>query len=263
MKVKISGDFVVSGGTDTLVCCWRLADGAKTWESKRPAGIVSLSCCSDLVFSGCLGGSLCCNDLSSGATHWEKGAHTGAVNDVSASPDGKLLVSCSNDCKVSCWDVEDNGNQQWQAAGHTSWVTKVAVLPKHVVSSSLDKTVCCWSLSDGSALWVATHDSAVLKLSVGDGICCCGTQENKIVCMDLQQGTVQWDADVDEVSALDVQEGQIYSGSCDGTLRCFSGNTGKLMWTLQHGAVVTSICHAGVFSASGSADKEVRCWERR
>ena len=115
-------------------------------------------------------------------------------------------------------------------------------------------------MADGSSLWVATHDSPVLQLSVGHGYCCCGTQENKMACMDSQQGTLQWDVDVDEVRSLDVQEGKVLAGSRDGMLRCFSLSSSKMMWKLPHNDVVTSIRHAGAFSATGSADKRVRCW---
>jgi WD40 repeat protein len=261
-SVNIGEECVVSGSTDAFVCCWRIDDGEKVWESKQPTGVITVSLSPGLVFSGCQGGSVCCNNLRDGQVHWEKDAHKGPVAQVAVSPSSENLLTCSNDCMVSCWDVEEGGDQRWQGAGHASWVTSVAVASDCAVSASLDKTVRCWSLADGSTLWVATHDSPVLTLAVGSGLCCSGTKEDKLACRDLQQGILQWEEDINEVTALDVQEGIVLAGSRNGKLTCFHLNTSKIMWSLPHGDVITSIRHAGAFSASGSADKQVRCWER-
>jgi WD40 repeat protein len=258
--VRIGAGLVVSGGTDALLCGWRLEDGEKLWESQQSTGIISISLAHGLVFSGCQGGSICCNDVKDGEVHWEKAGHEGPVRQVAATPKSEYLLSCSNDCMVSCWDVEEEGDQKWQGEGHTSWVTKVAVESSYVITASLDKTVRCWGLSDGSTLWVASHDSPVLVLAVGNGVCCSGTKENKVACRDLQQGVLQWEEDIEEVTALDVQEGAVLAGSREGKLSCLHMNNSKLLWSFQHADVVTSIRHAGAFSVSGSADNKVRCW---
>jgi WD40 repeat protein len=259
--VRIGSGCVVSGGTDALLCGWRLEDGEKLWEYKQSTGIISISLCYGLVFSGCQGGSISCNVVDDGRVHWEKAAHEGAVRQVAASPKSEYLLSCANDCMVCCWDVEEDGEQKWRGEGHSSWVTKVAVESSSVVTASLDKTVRCWSLADGSTIWVTTHDSPVLVLALGNGVCCSGTKENKIACRDLQQGELQWEEDIDEITALDVQEGIVLAGSREGKLSCFHLNTSKLLWSSQHADTVTSIRHAGDFSVSGSADKQVRCWK--
>ena len=271
-KVRIGMGIVISGGTDKLVCGWRAADGEKLWECERPGGILSLCLMPGMAMSGCQGGSIGCIRLSAeagasasdvlspgpGATCWEVEAHEGPVNDLAASQN--LLLSCSNDCMVTCREAED-GVQKWEAAGHASWVTHVVVAPGCAVSASLDKTVRCWALADGSALWVASHTSPVLALAIGNGTCISGTKEKRLSCWDLRQGTLQWGADTDStIVALDTQEGVVLAGTKSGKLYCFHQNNSKQLWTSQYRDAVTSLCHRGDFAVSGSADKEVRCW---
>jgi WD40 repeat protein len=120
--------------------------------------------------------------------------------------------------------------QQRKSKAHTKYQYTSTSLTcgSHLITASLDKTVRCWGLSDGSTLWVASHDSPVLVLAVGNGVCCSGTKENKVACRDLQQGVLQWEEDIEEVTALDVQEGAVLAGSREGKLSCLHMNhTGR------------------------------------
>ena len=64
------------------------------------------------------------------------------VNTVAFSPDGKHIVSGSDDESVWVWEVS-TGNQLKELKGHTNSVTSVAFSPdgKHIVSGSDDKSV--------------------------------------------------------------------------------------------------------------------------
>ena len=63
--------------------------------------------------------------------------HTDAVTSVAFSPDGKRIVSGSQDQTVKVWDA-DKGTETLTLKGHTQLVTSVAFSPdgKRIVSGS-------------------------------------------------------------------------------------------------------------------------------
>ncbi|KAL0945873.1 hypothetical protein HGRIS_012156 [Hohenbuehelia grisea] len=75
----------------------------------------------------------------------------GACEAAAFSPDGKHIVSGSNDTTIRIWDTE-SGQQVGDAlSGHTGWVRSVAFSPdgKHIVSGSDDTTIRIWDTESG------------------------------------------------------------------------------------------------------------------
>jgi len=71
--------------------------------------------------------------------------HTAAVRQAVFSPDGRLLVSCSEDSKVIVWDFARR-ERLATFTDHTGWVNAVAFSPdgKWFASASTDQTVIIW-----------------------------------------------------------------------------------------------------------------------
>jgi WD40 repeat protein len=79
--------------------------------------------------------------------------HTDSVTSVAFSPDGKQVVSGSDDETVRLWDTTTGAALQ-TLEGHTDSVTSVAFSPdgKQVVSGSDGETVRLWDTATGAAL---------------------------------------------------------------------------------------------------------------
>jgi WD40 repeat protein len=72
---------------------------------------------------------------------------------VAFSPDGRQVVSGSDDETVRLWDAATGAPLQ-TLEGHTGWVTSVAFSPdsRQVVSGSHGKTVRLWDAATGAPL---------------------------------------------------------------------------------------------------------------
>ena len=71
--------------------------------------------------------------------------HKGWVRSLTVSPDGKVLVSASDDQTIKFWDLSTGRNFR-TLKGHTGGVRCVAFSPdgKRLASASWDRTVKLW-----------------------------------------------------------------------------------------------------------------------
>jgi WD40 repeat protein len=78
--------------------------------------------------------------------------HSGAVNSVGFSPEGKIIASDSGDKTVRLWDASLGAHVGEPLKGHNGAVTSVAFSPdgEIVASGSYDKTVRLWDVSLGA-----------------------------------------------------------------------------------------------------------------
>ena len=156
---------------------------------------------------------------------------------VAASPDGRRIVSGSEDNTVIVWDLE-TGEPINMLVGHKGSVRSVTVSPdgRHIVSASHDNTVIVWDLETGSPIRRLTgHQGWVWSVAVSPN-------GRRIVSGSEDQTVAVWDLDT----------GQRLATLCS-TARfgALSGiPTGDSYWP----AMSSEISTASSFASSESAD---------
>ncbi|EDQ98653.1 uncharacterized protein LACBIDRAFT_298368 [Laccaria bicolor S238N-H82] len=95
--------------------------------------------------------------------------HDDYVTSVAFSPDGRHIVSGSDDKTVRVWDAQTGQSVMDPLKGHDDYVTSVAFSPdgRHIVSGSEDKTVRVWDAQTGQSVMdpLKGHDDWVTSVA--------------------------------------------------------------------------------------------------
>jgi WD40 repeat protein len=197
--------------------------------------------------------------------------HEDGVNAVGVTPDGRHVVSGSDDGTLKVWEIE-SGRVTQTLLGHELLVTGVAVTPDglRVVSGSTDTTLKVWEIESGRLIRTfAGHEGGVNAVAVTpDGRhAISGSDDGTLKVWEIESGRVSQTlaGHEGEVSALAVTADGEYavSGSWDRTLR---------VWELASGRMVRRLGHAGRVHAlavtpdkrhivSGSDNGTLRVWD--
>ncbi|AOX00430.1 hypothetical protein BJP34_14050 [Moorena producens PAL-8-15-08-1] len=156
--------------------------------------------------------------------------YTADVTEIAFSPDGKQIISGSDDGTVRLWNTE-TGQLIHTLEGHTDDVNGIAFSPdgKQILSGSYDDTLRLWDTETGQLIHTLEgHTSSVTEIAF--------SRDGK----------------------------QILSGSFDNTVRLWDTASGQLIHTLEgHTSSVTDIAFSpdGKQIISSSRDKTVRLWD--
>ena len=189
--------------------------------------------------------------------------HTGRVTSVAFSPDGKRLVSGSQDNTVKVWDAQ-TGQETLTLKGHTGAVRSVAFSPdgKRLVSGSQDGTVKVWDAQTGQeTLTLKGHTLWVTSVAFSpDGKrLVSGSQDCTVKVWDAQTGheslTLKGHTGGITSVAFSPDGKRLVSGSQDGTVKVWDAQTGQETLTLKgHTGRFTSV----VFSWDAQTGQETR-----
>src|SRR5437763_805723 len=94
--------------------------------------------------------------------------HSGPINAIAWSPEGRRIVSASEDGTLRVWGL-DAGSELRTPASHTDAFFSVVVTPdgRRAVSASRDGTLKAWDLESGSLLrTLEGHSDSVYAVSL-------------------------------------------------------------------------------------------------
>ena len=196
--------------------------------------------------------------------------HSGSVNSLAWSPNGKLLVTGSSDGTAKVWDM-GVGKELRTLCGHCGTVTSVAFSPdgKKVATVDGDGATKVWDTETGNALVrFARHDSVN---------CVSWSPKGKLFAVGAKSGaTTVWDAETGKVSlpfqserypVLSVAwspDGKHFAtGGESGTTTVWDADTGKPLTLPSYGYPVLSVAWSpdGKRLATGSSDWTATVWD--
>ena len=196
--------------------------------------------------------------------------HSGPVNGVAYSPDGKRLATASYDQTAKVWDAE-SGKELLTLRGHSGPVLGVAYSPdgKRLATASEDNTAKVWDAESGRELLTLHGHSGYVS-----GVAY--SPDGKRLATSGDKTAKGWDADSGkELLTLrghsDTVVGVAYSpdgkrlatASRDKTAKVWDAETGKELLTLRgHSDAVTSVAYSpdGKRLATGSWDGTVQVY---
>ncbi|MBH8555340.1 serine/threonine protein kinase [Nostocaceae cyanobacterium CENA357] len=198
--------------------------------------------------------------------------HSSDVNSVTFSPDGKILVTGSDDKTIKLWNLA-TAQEIHTLRGHFSWIWAVASSPdgKILASGSKDKTIKLWNLATAEEIRTLTgHNEGIAAVAFSpDGkTLASGSLDKTIKLWNLETGkqirTLEEHSKAVAAIAFSPDGKTLVTGSWDKTIKLWNLETGKQIRTLEgHSDLVLSVAFSpdGKTLASGSKDKTIKLWD--
>lgn len=229
MTVSPDQQILATASLDGVIQLWRPDPQVgkvpfKTLKSESPIYALRFSADSQQLVSG-HDPTIQVWDIHEGTVQRTLSGHTGKINSLDFSPNGKTLVSGSDDQTMRLWDAA-TGKPVKTIQAHDGPVTSVSVGSRYLASGSDDETVKLWQ-----------EDGTLVKTLTGHGLAIAQVQFNS--------------------------EGNLLaSASWDNTIKLW--RDGTLVQTLtghQNGVTSLTFLPNQPILVSGGADQSVKVWQ--
>ena len=198
--------------------------------------------------------------------------HTDAVNSVAYSPDGRTVLSGSDDSTLKLWDVA-SGREIRTFSGNTAAVTAVAFSPdgQTVLSNSRDRTLKLWDVATGQEIRTfpgGTNGVSSVAYSPDGRMALSDSEDSTLKLWDVATGqeirTFSGNTAAVIAVAFSPDGRTALSGSEDGTLELWDVTSGREIRTFSgQRDQVTSVAFSpdGRTALSGAADGALELWD--
>ncbi len=212
-------------------------------------------------------------------------AHTWVIYGVAITPDGKNIVSCSEDFTIKIWDFK-TGELEKTLIGHTGVVRAIAISSdgQNIVSGSYDKTVRLWSLETREEISILTKSlngifTALAIQSNNENNLALLTNDKEVRGRKIYENiyiifqtlgeksllvTNKWDDTKHEQAIIFAPIGNTVASSYFSSIAIWNIQTRKLMRLIKgHSDNVLSLAFSsdGQILASGSGDNTIILWQ--
>jgi WD40 repeat protein len=226
------GEWLLSFHIDNTVSVTKIATGQRLFKLSSNHGLD----CRDVIAPNgrsfvTLTPLAVCDLLTGRILHRLEG-HSASIQAATITPNGKLIVTASNDTTLRVWDIK-TGRCIYVLEGHSLSVEAVAVTPDsvHAVSSCWDGALNVWNLTTGRLIrTMEGHSAPVECLSI--------TNDGK------------W----------------AVSASRDRTIRIWEIETGELLRSLEghsHWIWSLAVTPDGNYAVTASRDQTLKVWNLR
>jgi WD40 repeat protein/formylglycine-generating enzyme required for sulfatase activity len=285
LAVCLSGDqrHALSGSTDTTLKLWELATGQclRTFKGHtRPVlGVVlssdgrsGLSASADnTLMQWELNTGRCSQTLEHEAEYAEYDGYSAAVNSVSLSPDGRRVLSSSDDRTLKLWELDTGECQKRCYLTDRAADACLSSDGRHALSGGSDKSLRLWDLSSGKCLRTFEGHSGLVfsvRMSSDGRHALSGSADTTLKFWEVENArcvsTFQsHTGDVNGV-CLSPDERTALSASSDQTLKLWEVANGRCLRTFaDHRGSVHAVDwnSSGRYALSGGADQTVKLWE--
>ncbi len=264
------GSVVVTGSNDATARSWRDGRLELTFHQSTPVVDLAFSPLGNTIVSARSDGAIVIREPVKNGDVIVASGHVGAVTSTSFSPDGRWIVTASDDGTARVWKADTGRPPPWPTLrGHGGPVTDAVFSPdsRLVVTSSDDGTARIWDPGTAPQLrTIGTMAKRVNRVSLSpDGKLAAAasndgtariwrTSDWKPIAKLRHAGAVN-DAEFNTAGTL------VVTASADGTARLWARN-GAALRSFPHGAAVRSASFSddGTRIVTGSDDGSARIW---
>jgi outer membrane protein assembly factor BamB len=219
---------------------WRVALGAKGGASFAPAVL------SQVVYASAPDGTIVSVNAATGRQNWRINAGKPLRAGIGAS---LATVAVGTD-KGEVLTFDSNGKALWQAKVSSEVAGPPKVVEDKVIVWSIDGKIFAFGETDGSQKWVYQRLNPPLTVrgfsggTLTRGALFTGTAGGKLLALDVNNGTVGWEANVatpkgateleriaDVTSLPVVDTRQVCAVAFQGRVACFELQRGTLLWS--------------------------------
>ncbi|THH05545.1 hypothetical protein EW145_g4721 [Phellinidium pouzarii] len=202
--------------------------------------------------------------------------HSGQVNSIAYSPDGKHIVSGSSDMTLCVWDLQIGNIIGTPLRGHSGWIHAVVYSPdgNYIVSGSDDSTLRIWDAQTRDLLCepLRGHSSGVscIACSPNGRHIASGSYDKTLYIWDAYTGVSVWTTPIHHVNKIlcvtySPDGNHIASTTANNDIYIWDAQTGSSICGPLNGHInlVRSVAYSpdGKHIVSGSDDSTLRIWD--